>query len=82
MIKCPICDKDLIKVYSYSDEQSEVEFKYSCTNCNLYSETFEYGNTEIMVGDFMTVYSYTISDEKRADLNKKILGIAKLYRKR
>ena len=80
MTNCPICNSELIKEYSYGSEYGTEEYQYSCINCNKYTETFIYGNTEIIIGDFTTGFNYTITKEQLKSLFKKIVKVSELYK--
>jgi hypothetical protein len=56
------------------------EYRYDCNNCKLYTEVFEYGSTEIGVGDFTTGYGYTMKYEEQQEIWNKVKKVAELYK--
>ncbi len=62
MKNCPICNKENIVTQYGSEHGLEEETIYCPDKCYRYD--FSYGHTDIMVGDFMTGYSYNDDKDK------------------
>lgn len=77
-MNCPICGKQLKEEYYHVSSYGVEEYLYKCENCNLYTEQFAYGNTELFIGDFMTGFGYNSNENIRQD--KAIKTLCEFYK--
>ena len=79
-MECPICGFELKKEYAHCGAGFVEESKYLCEHCRQYTEVFDYGETEIYIGDFITGYRYNTPKEKIEIINKAIKILCEYYK--
>lgn len=68
---CPICGKEDVDIKQYHEDYYLVEEHIKCNRCNYYYE-FCYGYYQVCFGNDEFNWSYSIDDNKRATLFKRL----------